>query len=88
VPCGSVWSVAHGSGDSRGKDAHATVAEALAFRLSVAPSPARGVRLAWRGGVGGLHGGGGSVRCGLVKEHPPYEVIWMVRGVTSLHGGG
>jgi hypothetical protein len=71
APCGLVWSVARKSGDSWGGDVRAAVAEALALRSLAASSLTRGARLAWRGGMGGLHGGGGGVRCGPVKEHLP-----------------
>jgi hypothetical protein len=71
APCGSVWSVARKSGDSWGGDVRAAVAEALALRSLAVSSLTRGARLAWRGGMGGLHGGGGGVCCGPVKEHLP-----------------
>jgi hypothetical protein len=53
----------------------AAVVEALALHSSAMASLVRGARLAWRGGMGGLHGGEGSMRCGPVKEHLPMRSL-------------
>jgi hypothetical protein len=64
------------------------VVEALALRLSVAAPPVQRARLAWRGSVGGLHGGEGGVRYGPVKEHLPMRSFgWRGVSLVSMAEG-